>query len=102
MDLRSGGRSEESCNEVALRAHVIPCCTDNLSLADHRHRLKACDRLVGCHEAHEAQPRTDQPFDMPVILLDDVVEKFHLPELGKPPELAGTFHSLYRDWISGV
>ncbi len=44
MDLRSGGRSEESCNEVALRAHVIRWRTDNLSFTDHRHRLIARNR----------------------------------------------------------
>jgi transposase len=41
MGLRSGGRSEESCNEGALRAHVIRWGTDNLSFADHRHGLVA-------------------------------------------------------------
>ena len=44
MDLRLGGRSEESCSEVALRAHVIRWGTDNLSLADHRHDLVARNR----------------------------------------------------------
>jgi hypothetical protein len=43
-DLRSGGRAEENCNEVALSAHVIRWCMDNLSLAEHRHGLVACNR----------------------------------------------------------
>jgi hypothetical protein len=37
-----------------------------------------------------------------VIHLDDDVEKSHLPEFGKPPELTGTFHSLRRSRIGGV
>src|SRR3954451_1843876 len=96
------GYAKQSSNEVALSAHVIRWCTYDLSLADHCHRLIACDRLVGRLEALEAQPRPDQPLDAPVILLDNVIQKLHLPEFGKPPELAGTFHSLRRNWIGSV
>jgi hypothetical protein len=46
--------AEQGSNEVALSAHVIRWCTYDLSLADHRHRLIACDRLVGRDEALEA------------------------------------------------
>jgi hypothetical protein len=44
IDLRSAGRAEERGNEVALSAHVIRWCTDNLSLPDHRHGLVARNR----------------------------------------------------------
>jgi hypothetical protein len=52
---------------------VVRWYTYNLSLADHRHRLEAGNRLRGRREALETQPRTTQSFDAPVILLDDVV-----------------------------
>src|SRR5687767_8575922 len=77
-ELGLGSNAEKGRDEITLSVHVVCWCGRHQSLADHRHRLIACDRLVGCHEALEAQPRTDQPFDAPVILLDDVIGKFHL------------------------
>ena len=68
-----GGCAEQGSNEVALCAHVVRWCTYNLSLVDHRHRLKAGNRLRGSCEALEPQPRTNQSFDAPVILLDYVI-----------------------------
>ena len=66
-----------------LSAHIIRWCADNLSLADHCHSLIAGNRPRGGREALEAQPWPDEPLDAPVILLDDIIQKFHLPELAK-------------------
>ena len=98
----SCGYAEQGSNEVALRPHIIRWCAHNLPLADHRHRLIACNRLRCGLEALEAQTWPDQPLDAPVILLDDIVQELHLPEFGEPPELSGTFHRLRRYRIGGI
>jgi hypothetical protein len=45
----------------------------NLPLSNHRHRLVTSQCPLGSSQAAEAEPRPDQPFDPPVILLNDPV-----------------------------
>jgi hypothetical protein len=54
----------------------------NLSLPHHRHGLEARQRLPRRTETAEAEPRPDKALDTPVVLLDDVVEVFALPQTG--------------------
>ncbi len=44
-DLRLGGHAEESSNEITLSLHIVCWCVQNLTFADHRHRLVAGNRL---------------------------------------------------------
>ena len=53
-----------------------------LSLPDHRHGLETRQRLPRRTETAEAEPRPDKALDTPVVLLDDVVEVFALPQTG--------------------
>src|SRR5215217_8171200 len=77
-DDRSGGDLEQLGDEAGLRPHVASADAPNLPLPDHRHRLVARQRSSGRVETAEAEPRSDQAFQAPVILLDDVVQELGL------------------------
>jgi hypothetical protein len=52
----------------------------NLSLPDHRHRFETRQSSPRGVETAEAEPRPDKALDAPVVLLDDGVEVFALPQ----------------------
>jgi hypothetical protein len=54
----------------------------NLSLPHHRHGFETRQSSPRGMEAAEAEPRPDKALDAPVVLLDDVVEVFALPQTG--------------------
>jgi glucose-6-phosphate 1-dehydrogenase len=37
-----------------------------------------------------------------VILFNDIIQKFHLPEFGKAPQFFTLLHNFSRDWIGGI
>ena len=53
-----------------------------LSLPHHRHRFETRQSSPRGMETAEAEPRPDKALDTPVVLLDDVVEVFALPQTG--------------------
>jgi len=69
----SGGNLEEIGNKGRLRPHVPPADVVSLTFPDYHHRLVASQCPLGCLEVAEAKSGSNQPFDPPVILLDDVV-----------------------------
>src|SRR4051794_41377496 len=78
--------------ECALSAHVPPANVPNLSLSDHRHPLVASQRSSRRWQTAKAQPRPDQAFDAPMVLLDDVVEVFDLAQAREAPQLTLALH----------
>lgn len=81
----------------------VVCWYDrNLPLTDHGHNLIPGNCPWGCLEPLEAEPGSDQMLDTPVVLLDDIIQKFYLPEFGKPPEFSILFHDVHRNGIGGV
>src|SRR3954451_17064499 len=84
-DLRSD--LEQPGNEGSLRRHVAPADTADLSLPDHRHHLVTGERAARGREPAEAQSRSDQALDAPMILLDDVVQVFHVAQPREAPQL---------------
>jgi hypothetical protein len=98
----SGYDPEQDPYEAGLGLHVIGRHSGNLPLADHRHSLIASNRLRSRHKALEAQSGSNQPFDAPVILLDDVVQELHLSEFSKAPECSPPLHGIHRNGIGGV
>ena len=76
----SGGHLEEAGNEDGLSLHVAPANVMNLSPPDHRHRFVAGQCWPGGGQAAKTQPRPDQAFDPPMILLDDVIQIFALAQ----------------------
>ena len=52
----------------------------SLSLAKHVHDLIPLKRSSCCFHGKEAHPRLDEPFDEAMVLLDQVIEVFDLPQ----------------------
>jgi hypothetical protein len=81
-----GGHSKEAGDEGDLPAAVSFAHPSDLFLANHVHHLVSLQRSPYRFNRKEPQPRFDQPFDETVVLLDQVIEVFDLPEfdlLGK-------------------
>jgi len=98
----SGGNSEQACNEGGLRLHVAGTNIINLPLSNHRHHFIAGQCPSGRGQAAEVQPRPHQSFDPAMILLDDVVQVFALPQPREAPQLASSLHVRDRTWIGRV
>jgi len=93
-----GGDLEELGNEDCLRLHVPPADVVSLPFSDHRQRLVASQCSLGGSQAAEAQPGPDQPFDPPVILLNDVVQVFALPQPREAPQVTSPLHVGHCTW----
>ncbi len=73
-----GGQPQQAVNELDL-GRDSTCL--NLSLPNHVHRLVAPQGSPGRLVREKPQPRFHPPFDEPVVLLDQVVQALHWPEL---------------------
>ncbi len=81
-----GRHSKEAGDEGDLPGDVSLIQPLHLSLPDHVHDLVPLERPPCRFQGKEAHPRLDQPFDKTMVLLDEVVEVFDLPQfdpLGK-------------------
>ena len=78
--LRSRGDVEEACDEIRLTPDVMAVDPANLPLSDHRHDLETGQCSARGSQTPEAEPRPDKTLDAPVILLDDVIQVFALPQ----------------------
>src|SRR6202158_3559769 len=63
------GGIEKSGNEDRLSSDIASADLSNLPLPDHRHRFETCQCSSGGSEPAEAEPRSDQTLDAPMILL---------------------------------
>src|SRR5256885_9256006 len=82
------GNSKECSNQFDLPFHIAFCHPLYLSLPDHVHDLVALQGSPRRLEREKAHPRLRQAFNEPVILLDQIVEIFHLSQFtvcGKVP-----------------
>jgi hypothetical protein len=66
-----------------------------LALAEHRDLLIASNRLGDSPEVLEAQTRLDEPFDVLVILLDDVIQELTWGSLVKRQSSPARFIALH-------
>lgn len=80
---------EEAGGRGRSGLHIATTNLVNLSLPDHCHRLVAGQHLSRYPQAVEAEPRSDQPFDPAVVLLNDVVQVFGYRQLGGRPACPG-------------
>ena len=78
--ISSGGYSKQAGDEYDLSLHVPFVHPFDLPFSDQVHRFVSLQRSPRGVEGEETQPRFDQSFDKAVILLDQVVEIFDLPE----------------------
>jgi hypothetical protein len=65
-----------------LAADIMTINLSNLSFPHHRHRFETRQSSPRGMEPAEAEPRPDKALDTPVVLLDDVVDVFALPQTG--------------------
>ena len=79
---RSCGAVEQIGDDDGLAPDIMTVNLSKLSLPHHRHSLETRQRLPRRTETAEAEPRSDKALDTPVVLLDDVVEVFALPQTG--------------------
>src|ERR1700688_2314117 len=96
------GGIEKSGNEDRLSSDIASADLSNLPLPDHRHRFEPCQCSSGGSEPAEAEPRSDQTLDAPMILLDNIIQILALPETRTAPEFAVSLHLRDRPWIGGV
>src|ERR1700722_17875968 len=96
------GGIEKSGNEDRLSSDIASADLSNLPLPDHRHRFETWQCSSGGSEPAEAEPRSDQTLDAPMILLDNIIQILALPETRTAPELAVSLHLRDRPWIGGV
>jgi alkanesulfonate monooxygenase SsuD/methylene tetrahydromethanopterin reductase-like flavin-dependent oxidoreductase (luciferase family) len=76
--IKSGGNPEQLDDEGRVCPHVTAVDLPNLPLSDHRHCLEARQYSSRRPEAAKAEPRTGQALDTSVVLLQNVVQVFHL------------------------
>ncbi len=98
----SGGNLKKAGDEGRLCPDVGTIDVVDLSLPDHRHRLVAGQRPSGSSQAAEAEPRPNQPFDPPVVLLDDVVQILALPQTREAPQFTRSLHLRRRARIGRI
>ena len=81
------GGIEKSGNEDRLSSDIASADLSNLPLPDHRHRFETCLRSSGGSAPAEAEPRSDQTLDAPMILLDNIIQRSGLPETRTAPRV---------------
>jgi hypothetical protein len=79
---RSCGAIEQVGDDDGLAPDIMTVNLSKLSLPHHRHRFETRQSSPRGMETAEAEPRPDKALDTPVVLLDDVVEVFALPQTG--------------------
>src|SRR5215213_4843057 len=99
---RSGRDPEQAGNKGGLSRHVTPANVPNLSFSDHRHSLVAGQRSSGGWQTAKAQTGSDQGFDAPMVLLNDVVEVLDLAQPGEAPQLTIALHRRDRGGIGRI
>ncbi len=76
-----GRHSKQGSDESHLPKDISFVHSLHLSFPDHVHDLIALQGSPRRLEGKEAHPWLDQPFDKTMVLLDQVVEVFDLPQL---------------------
>ena len=79
---RSCGAVEQVGDDDGLAPDIMTVNLSKLSLPHHRHGFETRQSSPRGMETAEAEPRPHKALDTPVVLLDDVVEVFALPQTG--------------------
>ena len=79
---RSCGAVEQVGDDDGFAPDIMTVNLSKLSLPHHRHRFETRQSSPRGMETAEAEPGPDKALDTPVVLLDDVVEVFALPQTG--------------------
>src|ERR1700748_3385952 len=79
---RSCGAVEQVGDDDGLAPDIMTVNLSDLALPYPRHRFEPRQSSPRGMETAEAEPRPGKALDTPVVLLDDVVEVFALPQTG--------------------
>ena len=96
-----GSYSKQAGNEGNLPGDIPFAHTSHLSLPDHVHHLVSLQRSPGRFHRKEAHPWFDQPFDEPVVLLNQVIEVFDLPQFHAFSKQPGGFEVSHGLGVGG-
>src|SRR4029077_14227184 len=99
---RSCGAAEQVGDDDGLAPDIMTVNLSKLSLPHHRHRFETRQSSPRGMETAEAEPRPDKALDTPVVLLDDVVEVFALPQTGAVRYVTVAFHICARYGIGRI
>src|SRR5262245_42379655 len=75
------GNPEQTCHESDLPQNILSPNSFNLPFPDHIHRLMALDCPMRRLDAGKPESGIDSTFYDSVVLLEDIIEVFSLPEL---------------------
>ena len=78
-----GSDSKELIEQTDLSANVAVVYAFHLSFSHHIHRLVACQYPLCRVEREETQSGPSAAFDKAVVLLDQVIEIFDLPQFDR-------------------
>ena len=81
--LSLGRHSKQAGDEGDLPLDVSFAHPSDLPLANHVHDLISLKRSPCRFKGKEAHPWLDQPFDKAMVLLDEVIQVFDLPQLDR-------------------
>ncbi len=91
------------CKKYEENAEVVSFFyTTYLTFPEHVHRFISLQRSPSGLERKEAHPQLDQPFDEAMILLDEVVEIFTLPQFASVWHQPLRFELFERLWIGRI
>ena len=94
--------SEQLVDELHLRHSVALCHSPRSPLPDHFHRLDPPEGSPS--RRHRSVPfgQPGPPLHISVILFNDIIQEFGLPQTATSPDGAFAFQVLNRRWISAV
>ncbi len=94
--------SKQAGDEGDLPSDVSFAYPSDLSLANHVHDLVSLQRSSCCFKRKEAHPGLDKPFDEAMVLLDQVIQVFDLPQFDTLRKDSGGFELCNRLGIRRV
>ncbi len=90
-----GGDTKQVIDQLDLGENVALFRSFHLPFFDHVHRLIACQCALRRIKGKEPQARPGAAFDEAVVLLDQIVEVFELPQLTRWRELLVGFERVH-------
>lgn len=94
--------TEDLVDERDLSCQISSVDILNLSFANHRHRFIPFESPSSCVEGAKSQVRIDQSFNVSMVLFNQIIEIFSLPDLALLGQLLLLFKRLNSRWTSRV
>ncbi len=102
LNLSLGDDSKESGDQRDLSFHISFCHALPLPFPDHVHHLEPLEGSPCCLKREKAHPWLCEAFHEPMILLDPIVEVFHLPQFSMFRKISFCFELIKCFGVGGV